>query len=239
MLDPRTKFLATIGLIITTFLIESFWYFFGIAGLLMLVFLLSKTPLKLFFRNVLLLAWLLILTFFTHVWGYAHESRFITETGVGEGILAIAQLVVVIGWVTILGFSASPLEIVTGLEQVLRPLRRVGIPIHKLSIVTMLSIRFIPILFEERQYLFRAYIARGMDINKDNILSRLKNFVLLVIPLFNSMLRRVEYLTLAMESRAFRAQADRTSLREFRMRFADYLVLGGTIAILLFTQVVN
>jgi energy-coupling factor transporter transmembrane protein EcfT len=110
--------------------------------------------------------------------------------------------------------------------------------VQKFSIVAMLSIRFIPILLEERQHLVRAYVARGMDMNERNLLVRLKNYVFLCVPLFNSLLRRTEHLTLAMESRAFRVQADRTSLHEFRMKFPDYLVLGGSILIVLLTQII-
>jgi energy-coupling factor transport system permease protein len=251
VLDSRTKILATLGLIAATFLTESFGYFSGIAGLLVLVFLLSKTPLRLFLRNVFLLSWLLVFTFIAHLWGQVFLSHqettlqtfsiggiFVTYQGVRDGLLTIGQLVVVVGWVSILGFSASPLQIATSLEHLFRPLRFLGIPVHKFSIVTMLSIRFIPILFEESQHLVRAYIARGIDLNEGTPLVRLKNYVLLCIPVFTSMLRRVDHLTLAMESRAFRVQAERTSLYEFRMRFLDYLVLGGSIVMLVCTQVI-
>jgi energy-coupling factor transport system permease protein len=98
----------------------------------------------------------------------------------------------------------------------------------------MLSIRFIPILHEEKQHLMHTYIARGMDINSKNIPARLKHYVLLCVPLFNSMLRRVDHLALAMDSRAFRAQADRTSLHEFHMQFVDYLVIGVSMTLLVF-----
>ena len=251
MLDPRTKFLAAVGLIATTFLTENFVYFTGIVVLLIISLLISRTPPRLFIRNVFLLSWLLEFTFFTRLWGevmFSHQERFIQGFSVGDifityegltgSLLTVSQLVTVVGWVTILGSSTSPLEMVAGLERLFRPLRVLGIPVQKFSIVTMLSIRFIPILFEERVYLVRAYIARGMDMSSENIAVRLKHYALLCVPLFSSMLRRVDHLTIAMESRVFQAQADRTSLRELRMKFADYLVLGGSIALLLFTWVV-
>lgn len=251
MLDPRTKFLATVGLIAATFLTENFVYFPGIAVLLLLSLLISKTPLWVFIRNVLLLSWLLGLTLFIRLWGeatFVYQERlaqgfsvgniFIPYEGLIGSLLAVSQLVVVVGWVTILGFSTSPLEIAHGLEQLLRPLCLLGIPVQKFSIVTMLSLRFLPILFEEREHLVRAYIARSMDMNSKNIFVRLKHYVHLCVPLFNSLLRRVEHLTLAMESRAFQARADRTSLCELRMRRVDYLVIGGSLALLVFTWIV-
>jgi energy-coupling factor transport system permease protein len=250
-LDPRTKFLATVGLIATTFLMENFVYFTGIIVLLFISLLISKTPPRVFIRNILLLSWLLAFTFFLRVWGevtvvyqegftqgFSVGKLFIPYKGLLESLLVVSQLVTVVGWVTILGCSTSPLEIIYGLERLLRPLRALGIPVHKFSIVTMLSIRFIPILFEEKEHLVRAYVARGMDINSKNILIRLKHYVLLCVPLFNSMLRRVDHLALAMESRAFQARADRTSLYKLRMKFMDYFLLGGGGALLAFTWVI-
>jgi energy-coupling factor transport system permease protein len=251
-LDPRTKFLATVGLIAAIFLTENLVYFSGMVVLLLITFLISKTPPRIFIRNILLLSWLLVFTFFLRIWGEMasvyHESFtqgfsvgkiFIPYKGLLESLLAVSQLVMVVGWVTILGCSTSPLEIVHGLERLFRPLRILGIPVHKFTIVTMLSIRFIPILFEEKEHLVRAYIARGMDINSKNIPARLKHYVLLCVPLFNSMLRRVDHLAIAMESRAFQAQADRTSLFKLHMRSADYLALVGSMVLLLTAWVIT
>lgn len=251
-LDPRTKFLAMVGLIATTFLMKNFVYFTGIIVLLFIALLISKTPPRVFIRNVLLLSWLLVFTFFLRLWGemtviyqegfaqgFSVGNMFIPYEGLLKSLLAVSQLMTVVGWVTILGCSTSPLEIVHSLERLLRPLRVLGIPVQKFSIVTMLSIRFIPILFEEKEHLVRAYIARGMDVNSKNILARLKHYVLLCVPLFNSMLRRVDHLAIAMESRAFQAQADRTSLYEFRMKFMDYLVLVGIMTLLGFAWVIT
>jgi energy-coupling factor transport system permease protein len=251
VLDPRTKFLATVGLIAATFLTRSLVYFAGIFGVFVIVFLRSKTPLRVVLRNVLLLSWLLVFTFVAQIWGqiffapqettlptFSLGGMLITYQGLTEGVLAIGQLVVVVGWVSILGCSTSPMELIAGLESLLRSLRLRGIQIQKLSIVTMLSMRFIPILFEESQHLVRAYIARGIDLHAGNLVVRLKNYVMLCAPLFNSMLRRADHLTLAMESRAFQARAERTSLYTLRLRCRDYFALAGIFAILVGTQVI-
>ncbi len=142
----------------------------------------------------------------------------------------------VVGWVTILETSSSALEIVNAIERLLRPGERFGLPVQKLTVITMLSLRFIPILFEERQHLVHAFIARSLDLSDGNIVIRLKNYVLLCEPLFSSMLRRVEHLTLAMENRSFHAGSDRTSLYELRMTLIDYLVIGASLFLLVLSQ---
>jgi energy-coupling factor transport system permease protein len=100
----------------------------------------------------------------------------------------------------------------------------------------MMSVRFLPIFFEEQQILVRAHIARGIDFSAGNFFERLKRYGVLCVSLFSSMLRRVDYLATAMDARAFRAGETRTVLCDLRMTWVDYFVLGGGIAILAGTQ---
>ena len=235
-------------LIMATFLTEHVLYLIGIAGFCTILLFVTKTPLRVYLRNILFLSWLLIFTFLTTLWGNTpleQSGTLLQEFSIGrltltysrffDGLFTIGQLIVVVGWVTILGSSSSPLELVNGIERLLRPLQLLGIPIQKLSLVTMLSLRFIPILFEEGQHLVHAYIARGIDLNSGNIAVRLKNFVLLCAPLFSNMIRRVEHLTLAMESRAFQVGAERSSLYPLRMKYPDYFILCVSFLILVLT----
>jgi energy-coupling factor transport system permease protein len=248
-LDPRTKFLAICLLISATFLTEHLVYFTGVACLCIVLVFLTRTSLVRYLRNILLLSWLIVFTFFAPVWGNVfgeHQVIFVAPKGITfpsssllSGLLATAKLLVVVGWVTILGATSSALELAYGLERLLRPLRFVGLPTHTLSILVMLSIRFMPILFTEGQHLVHAYIARGIDLRSGSLTTRLKNVVLLCSPLFSSMLRRVEYLTLAMEARAFQARANRSSLYESQMRSLDYAVLAGSLLIVVLTQIVQ
>lgn len=249
VLDPRTKVLATIILIIATFLTEQVSHFIGITCLLILVLLTSKAPLRMYLRNIFLLSWLLVFTFLAHLWGNTSVARngiilwkfpmfgiLLTYDDLFSSLLVVGRLIVIVGWVTILGSTSSSLEIVNAIECLLRPGQRFGLPVQKLTVIAMLSIRFIPILFEEGQHLIHAYIARSIDLNSGNIAVRLKNYVLLCDPLFNSMLRRVEHLTLAMESRSFRAGSERTSLHELRMTLIDYIILSGSLFFIVFIQ---
>ena len=227
-LDPRTKLLACIMLLAASFLLEE------PAGVLlmsvMLVFVMwgSRVSFRLYGRKLLLISWLLAATFLTHAWGTGGAEGFT------EGGIAVGKLGLMLGWVTILGSSSSPLELVSGLEGLCVPLRRVGVPIHDLSLVAMLSIRFLPLLSEEGQYLFHACLARGFGWNSGSLPTRLKNVGVLFLPLFSHLLRRVDHLTLAMENRAFQLDRERTSLYVLHMRRADYAVLCACLPALFF-----
>lgn len=229
-LDPRTSILAIVLLILATLTGTHPLSFLGLGLLFLFVFVRTQTPWRIYLRNLALLSWFLLFTFFAYAWGDG-------TTGSGQnaldGLYAIGQLSLVVGWVTILANYLSPLVLVNGLERLLQPLRMFSLPVAKMSIVTMLSLRFIPILVEESQQLHQTYLARGIEIHAGNVRTRLRNYVLLCGPLLNSLFRRVEHLALAMESRAFHVETERTSSYVFRMTRVDYLLLAGTILLLL------
>ncbi|MBN1552980.1 energy-coupling factor transporter transmembrane protein EcfT [bacterium] len=237
--------------IVTTFLTDQGVQFIGITCVFGLTLILSKTSLRIYLRNITLISWLLLFTFLAHLWGkpllshaelpqgFSIRGIFVSYDNVFGGLLAVGQLIVVVGWVTILGATASPLELVNAFESLLRPGKRFGLPVHTFSIIALLSIRFIPILFEEGQCLLHAYIARGLDLHRGTIWVRLKNYVLLCVPLLSTMLRRVEHLTVALESRFFHPGVERTSLEAFHMRRIDYFVLTGSLLLLVLVQVMR
>lgn len=233
-LDPRTAFLATIMFIGATFRASQGMSLLLISLLLLCVLFITETPLRLYARNLLLLAWLLVFTFFAYVWG---EGASDIRENVVAGLQAIGQLSIVVGWATILGNSVSPLALVNGLERLLRLSGRLRLPVSRLSIVAMLSLRFIPILIQESQHLRDAYAARGLEIQRGSLITRLKNAVLLCGPLFSSLLRRVEHIASAMESRAFHAEAERTSYCELRMTWGDYLTLIVSCSVLVWVTI--
>lgn len=233
-LDPRTAFLATVMLILTTFRVSQGFALLMISGLFLLALFITGTPLRIYIRNLSLLVWFMLFTFFAYVWG---EELADPRENIGAGLQAIGQLSVVVGWATILGSNVSSLALVNGLERLLRPLGRRRLLVSRFSIIAMLSLRFIPVLLQESQYLRDAYAARGIEIQCGSVINRLKNAALLCGPLFSSLLRRVEHVALAMESRAFHAEAERTSFYELRMTSLDYLTLIVSFSILVFVMV--
>lgn len=233
-LDPRTAFLATIMLILATFQSNQYFTLLMISLLFLLVLFSTGTPLRIYVRNLSLLTWLLAFTFFAYIWG---EGSSDLHDNLDAGLQAIGQISIVVGWATILGNSVSPLALVNGLERLLRPLTLSRLPVSRFSIVAMLTLRFIPVLLQESQHLLDAYIARGIEIQRGSVITRLKNYVLLCGPLFSSLLRRVEHVALAMESRAFYADAERTSFYELRMTWFDYLTLIVSFSVLVFIMV--
>ncbi len=218
-------------LIVASFLIEEPSGILLMSVLFVLVMWVSNTSFRIYGHNLLLISWLLAATFLTHMWAQ-HAAPPGGTNAFTEAGLAIGKLSIMLGWVTILGRSSSPLELVSGIERLCDPLRGLGVPTRKFSLVAMLSMRFLPLLLEEGLHLRHAYLARGFGWNDGSLAVRLKHVGVLFLPLFSHMLRRVEHLTLAMENRAFNLNEERTSLYVLRMGIVDYCILGACLPVL-------
>ena len=133
--------------------------------------------------------------------------------------------------------TTSPISFADGIEFLLRPFRRLGVPGHEIAMMMTIALRFIPTLMEESDKIRKAQMARGADFETGNILRRARNLIPLLVPLFVSAFRRADELAIAMEARCYRGGQNRTKLRELQTSPLDYLgiatVAGFIIAIVL------
>ena len=234
-IDPRTTCVTIILLIVATLLAPSWKSIGALAGLCICILWYIRTPWRKFVRNLLLTSWLLLFTVLVTIWGqYADTSDF--PEAVLQGGLAGIRLISIIAWATILGSAMSPSVLVAALERILSPLERLGLPLRTLSLVTMISLRFLPILQQEQQTVMRAHIARGIDPDNGSLPMRLRLYTLISVPILMNMLRRVDYLAMAMEIRAFQIQHPRTTLLNFHWDIHDYLIMGAAIGVTIGTQ---
>ncbi|PID57004.1 hypothetical protein CSB45_08755 [candidate division KSB3 bacterium] len=224
-LDPRTKLLASAMLVGASFCVQSPKALSVLGAAFLILAYSCRMSFKLYGQRLLMIVWLLAATFLTHVWGHAADV-------LGGGI-AVARIGIVLGWVTLLGSSSTALELVNGLERLCLPLRRLGVPVRQLSLVAMLSMRFLPVLVEEGRALYQAGLARGLEWNHGSLSTRLQQIAIFLLPLFSHLLRRVDRLTLAMENRAFQPGRERTSLSIQTLGVWDYAVLAGCAPLLL------
>ena len=64
-----------------------------------------------------------------------------------------------------------------------------------------IALRFIPLLLEETDKIMKAQMARGADFESGNLITKAKNMIPLLVPLFISAFRRANDLAMAMEAR--------------------------------------
>lgn len=152
----------------------------------------------------------------------------LTREGLNLGFLALARVFFLVLAAVLLTATTDPLALADGLERLLAPGQRVGLPSEELALMLTLALRFVPTLLEEAERIMRAQIARGASFRG----LQLKNLLPLVIPLFVSAFRRAEGLAEAMEARAYQAGKGRTRMRELNFTATDFvfLLLAGVLA---------
>jgi len=152
----------------------------------------------------------------------------ITLEGLHRGLLVAWRFAALVAGASILTLTTPSSGLVSGLERLLRPFNRLGIPSHDIAVMISLALRFVPTLLEELQRIRKAQMARGADFKKGTIIKRFKTMSSLVIPLALGSLRRAEDLARAMEGRCYE-RGPRTCLRELRLALPDYAAFAVVI----------
>ncbi len=237
-LDPRTKILATLVLLVILFAVPEF------AGLGVLTVFLVATALaarigpRYLLRGLRPLFWLLLFTgvlqvFFGEPGGHV-VARWGPIAATRENLSAAAfyswRLVLLVLSTTLMTLVTSPVEFTDGLERLLRPLRRVGVPAHDLAMMMTIALRFIPTLLEEAEKIMKAQMARGAEFTRGSLLARARALMPLLVPLFVSAFRRADALAVAMEARCYRGGEHRTHMRALQYHVRDAVAIGVVVA---------
>jgi energy-coupling factor transport system permease protein len=237
-LDPRTKLLLLVGYIVALFLAVS-WASYGV----MFVFLatciaISRIPVKSFFKGMKPLIFILLFTgilnlFFTQ--GETVLVQFwkitITLEGAIRAFFMIFRILLLITGTFLLTYTTSPIALTDGLESLLSPLKKIKLPVHELSMMMCIALRFIPTLIEETDKIMSAQKARGADFESGKLMQRVKALVPILVPLFISAFRRADELATAMECRCYQGGEGRTKMKLLRYGRNDLISFGVGIVL--------
>jgi energy-coupling factor transport system permease protein len=151
----------------------------------------------------------------------------VTSQALVAGILLILRFWAMALGLSLFSFTTTTTELLHGIEHLLRPLQRFGLPAHELALVMNIAIRFVPILGNEAERLMKAQASRGADFAERSLnpLRRVRAMLPLLVPLFLMSLRRADQLVEAMEARCYLGGRSRTHLIHLHARAWDYVVL--------------
>ena len=239
-LDPRTKLLATLMVMSSVIIGNRFEPLYLFSVFLGSVVLLSRLYVRLVLKNIRPFLWLFAFTFLLHAFltpgrtWYVSPGGWVTLTreGVEKGLFFSFRLSVLVVAASLMTLTTSPLDLADGLERLLRPFQRLGLPTHELAIMVSIALRFIPTLIEEADRLRKAQLARGADFG-GNLLRRVRSLIPLLVPLFLSAFRRADQLAVAMEARGYRGGQGRTHFIELKFKRSDYVALAVTLSVCL------
>jgi energy-coupling factor transport system permease protein len=152
---------------------------------------------------------------------------------VAKGFSVAAQLFLAILFSSLITLTTSPLQLAYGLEKLIAPLKRFRVPVEDFSLMTMLAIKFIPLLLEETNRIIKAQSARGVDFESGNFFRRARNLLPILTPLFHSVFKRADDLAVALLARGYVSGAKRTHLHELKMEKRDYWVLAAIVGLVI------
>lgn len=230
--DPRTKIILSIVLMIMIFTLKTFWTLTAITLFTVLAVMISGVPLKYTLRGLKPLLVIIILSAAVNIISIdgtpisnSVPLKYITYEGLIVAARLSLRLVLVVVSGSLLTFTTTPILLTDGIEKLLNPLKRVGVPAHELAMMMSIALRFIPTLLEETDKIMKAQAARGADFDTGNLVQRAKSFVPVLVPLFVSAFRRADELATAMEARCYRGGTGRTRMRQLKLTSADFRII--------------
>ena len=238
-LDPRTKLIALVVYIIALFVAKS-WISYGVMlAFLCITIQISTIPLKSILRGMKPLVMILIFTGVLNLF-FTQEGKVllsfwritVTEGGVNRAIFMMARILMLITGTFLLTYTTSPISLTDGLESLMSPLKKIHMPVHELSMMMCIALRFIPTLIEETDKIMSAQKARGADFENGNLMERAKALIPILVPLFISAFRRADELATAMECRCYQGGEGRTKMKLLRYRRNDLVAFGIVTTVL-------
>lgn len=246
-MDPRTKLFGTMVFIISLFLADSVGAYVIATVFLAAAIRISRVPFRFMVRGLKAIMFLLLISVSFNLFLTDGEVLVklgflkITREGLRMSCFMGVRLIYLVVGSSVMTLTTTPNQLTDGLEKSLGFLKAVKVPVHEISMMMSIALRFIPILVEETDKIMKAQMARGADFESGNLIQKAKSMVPLLVPLFISAFRRATDLAMAMEARCYRGGEGRTRmkpLRYSRRDFGAYGVYGVYMAAIIGTRLI-
>lgn len=220
-LDPRTKIILALLFIVAIFIANNPVAFFVLTLTVIALVFISKISFSVILKSIKPIIVVLIFTGLINIFFTKGEGdpliafwvvKIYTEGLVRALFMALRVILLIVGTSVLLTYTTSPIALTDGLESLLKPLKKIKIPVHLFAMMMTIALRFIPTLVEETEKIMNAQKSRGADFTQGNIVKRVKALIPILIPLFVSSFKRADELATAMECRCYRGDVNRTKL---------------------------
>ena len=236
-LDPRAKLVAMICYIVALFLGQWFVTYAILLAVLAAVVAVSRVSVKALLRGMKPVVFILVFTAVLNVFYTPGEPLVsfwiftITKEGIVHAFFMVVRILMLISCTFLLTYTTSPLALTDGLESLMGPLKKLRVPVHELSMMMSIALRFIPTLIEETDKIMSAQRARGADFDSGNMVQQAKALLPLLVPLFISAFRRADELATAMECRCYHGGEGRTRMKQLHYRPSDIVFMLGALVL--------
>lgn len=237
--DPRAKIVAMFILMIAIFIPSGFWGYIGIFGMICIGIYSSKLNLSFFWKSMkpmfFMLGVLLVINCLVVKNGYPlftiGNFTLYSNALIQTGYIAI-RLVFMIVITTLLTATTKPTDLTVALEDLMKPLKKIGVPANEIAMIISIALRFIPTLIEETQRIIKAQTSRGVDLQEGSIKEKIMAVLSLIVPLFVSSYQRAEELANAMEARGYVPSRNRTRYKQLHMQLKDIVMMSACMLVL-------
>ncbi|MGN0299574.1 MAG: energy-coupling factor transporter transmembrane component T family protein [Lachnospiraceae bacterium] len=251
-MDPRTKLAGTMLYIVSLFVAKGIVGYVLAGIFLALAIHTSKIPFGYLVRGLKAIMILLLISVSFNLFLTSGDVIFsipifvwhltLTWQGLERAVFMAIRLVMLIMGSSMMTLTTTPNQLTDGLEKSLGFLKRVKVPVHEISMMMSIALRFIPILIEETDKIMKAQMARGADFESGNLIQKAKSMVPLLVPLFISAFRRATDLAMAMEARCYHGGGGRTKMKPLKYTKVDAIGYGyvfGYLAVMIVWRIVN
>ncbi|MBR4990537.1 MAG: energy-coupling factor transporter transmembrane protein EcfT [Oscillospiraceae bacterium] len=240
-LDPRTKLILLIVYIVALFLAQG-WVGYGVLlAFLLFTIKISTIPPRSILRGMKPIVMILVFTGVLNLF-FTREGKtllniadviIVTEGGLTRAVMMMARILMLITGTFLLTYTTSPISLTDGLEALLNPLKKIGVPVHELSMMMCIALRFIPTLIEETDKIMSAQKARGADFENGSLMDRARALIPILVPLFIGAFRRADELATAMECRCYQGGEGRSKMKILRYHLGDMKAFGMGFGLLI------
>ena len=229
-LDPRTKLILVLLYIIALFNAKGWVAYLLMIAVTLISMAIAHISLKNIFKGLkpmmLIIALTALLNLFYTQGTPIREGWVITWEGLDRAAKMMLRITLLITGTFLLTYTTSPMALTDGLERLMSPLKKLKVPVHEMTLMMSMALRFIPTLIEETDKIMSAQKARGADFETGNLIERAKALLPILVPLFVSAFRRADELAIAMESRCYHGGEGRTRLKQLRFKGIDFIALS-------------
>ncbi len=234
-MDCRVKLVATLVYIISLFLVDHIGGFVIAAVFLAVCIRLSKVPFSFMVKGMKSIVFLMLFAVVFNLFLTPGNPVItfwklrITDAGIRMAVQMAVRLTLLIIGSSLMTLTTTPNHLTDGMESLLKPLKKIKVPVHEVAMMMSIALRFIPILMEETDKIMKAQIARGADFESGNLIQKARAMVPLLVPLFIAAFRRANDLAMAMEARCYRGGEGRTKMKPLVYKRNDYIAYGALL----------
>ena len=231
-MDSRVKLLLDLVYLVMLFTAQSFTGLLVGLFFMVMCYIIADIKLVMILKSVKPILPLMIFTAILNMLFITGEKPLfqwwiisIYPEGIRMSCFMLLRIVSLIVGMSLLTYTTSPIMLTDAIERLMSPLKKVRFPVHELSMMMTIALRFIPTLVEETDKIMSAQKARGAELDSGGFLKRAKALVPIIIPLFVSAFKRANELATAMECRCYKGGEGRTRMRQLKIAARDIIAI--------------